>query len=83
MIIEYFKSLKLMRPKSISEFIKRALGIGRPDLQYESAKIELEKELDIIEVIKKIRKIEIAIQFILKTHHINFLPIIGSCVVGK
>jgi hypothetical protein len=50
-----------MRPKSIWEFMKRAMGIGRPDILYDRARQELEKELDIIEVIKKIRKIEIAL----------------------
>ena len=82
MIIEYFKSLKLMKPKSITEFIKIALGIGQRNPEYESAKEELEKELDIIEVIKKIRKIEIAIQIILKSHHIKFLSVIGPCVIN-
>ena len=42
---------------------------------------ELEKELDIIEVIKKLRKTEIAIKFILKSHHMQLLPVIGPCVV--
>jgi 3-deoxy-D-arabino-heptulosonate 7-phosphate (DAHP) synthase len=75
--------LKLMKPRSLSEFINRALGIGRRDQEYESAREELEKELDIIEVIKKMRKIEIAVKFILKSHHIRFLPVIGPCVVTK
>jgi aryl-alcohol dehydrogenase-like predicted oxidoreductase len=71
-----------MRPKSIWEFMKRATGIGRPDKLYDRARQELEKELDIIEVIKKIRKIEIALKFILKSHHLKFLPIIGPSVIS-
>ncbi len=82
-IMEYFKSLKLMKPRSFSQFINRVLGIGKRDIYYERAKEQLENELDIIEVIKKLRKIEIVLKFILNSHHIKFLPIIGSCVVSK
>ena len=62
--------------------MKRAMGIGRSDILYDRARQELEKELDIIEVIKKIRKIEIALKFILKSHHLKFLPIIGPNVIS-
>jgi len=80
-VLDYFKSLKLMKPRSIGDFVCRMLGIGSYDGVYERAREELEKELDIIEVIKKLRKIEIAIKFILKSHHMQLLPIIGPCVV--
>ena len=71
-----------MKPRSLKEFIKRALGIGKQDQEYDAAKEELEKELDIIQVIKKMRKIEIMINFILKSYHIDFLSIFGNCVIN-